>query len=93
MVIIYKNPVISAIIINIISLITCIYSIIVGEPVFIMLLVLVGVLNRRIIDNGKTINKKKKIIICISFFLMIIIGLLFSFYMKEVRYNQIINCL
>jgi hypothetical protein len=91
MVIIYKNPVISAIIINIISLIMCIYSIMGRKPVFMMLLVLVGVVNRRIIDNGKNIDKKKKIIIYISFFLMIAIGLFFSFYMNKVRYNQIIN--
>ena len=56
-----------------------------------MLLVPVGATNRRIIDNGKNLNKKKKIIIYISLFLMIIIGLLYSFYMNKVRYNQIIN--
>ena len=89
--IIYKNPVISAIIINIISLIMCIYLIIVRKTEFMIFLVLVGGINRRIIDNGNDIDKKKKIIIYISFFLMIGIGLFFSFYMNKVRYNQIIN--
>ena len=91
MVVIYKNPVISAISINIISLIMYIYSIIGRKTEFMIFLVLVGAINRRIIDNGNNINKKKKIIIYISFFLMIGIWLFFSFYMSKVRYNEIIN--
>lgn len=89
--IVYKNPVISAIIINIISLIMCIYSIMLRKTEFMIFLVLVGGINRRIIDKGNDIDKKKKIIIYISFFLMIGIGLFFSFYTNRVRYNQIIN--
>ena len=89
--VIYKNLVISAVIINILSLIMCIYSTIERKTIFMMLLVFIGVVNRRIIDNGNNLNKKKKIIIYISFFLMITIGFIYSSYMYKVRYNQIIN--
>lgn len=84
-VIIYKNPIISAVVVNILSLIMYIYLIKEGNIVFIMFLVLTGVVNRQIIDNGKNLNKKKRTIIYISFFLMIAIGLTY------VRYYYKIN--
>ncbi|SUY45404.1 Uncharacterised protein [Clostridium putrefaciens] len=83
-VVIYNNPVKSVISVNILSLIMYIYLIKQGNVVFILFLVLIGVVNRQIIDNGKNLNKKKKTIIYISFFLMLVIGLIYG-------YNQTIN--
>ncbi|EOU2048817.1 hypothetical protein C4D25_14390, partial [Clostridium perfringens] len=68
--VLYKNPVISAIFINILSLI--IYISLVKDRIFIFVLFLslIGVINRQIIINGICINKEKKILIYSSFFLM-----------------------
>lgn len=84
-VIIYKNPVISAVVVNILSLIMYIYLIKEGNIVFIMFLVLTGVVNRQIIDNGKNLNKKKKTIIYISFFLILAIGLTYALYYYKIN--------
>ncbi|EOU2012940.1 hypothetical protein DMN39_14550, partial [Clostridium perfringens] len=69
--VLYKNPVISAIFINILSLI--IYISLVKDRIFIFVLFLslIGVINRQIIINGICINKEKKILIYSSFFLML----------------------
>lgn len=89
--IIYRNPVISAIIINIVTLILFIYSIREGEYGLVIGLMFVGVANRRIIDNGEKVNKKKRAIIFISFFLMVIIYLAYSIYRFKVIDSQIIK--
>lgn len=89
--VIYKNPVISAIIINILSLIIYIYLTSRIESLFGIFLIFVGAFNRQVIDNGNNLDKKKKIIIYISFLLMITISLTYAFYMYKVRYNQIIS--
>lgn len=78
--ILYKNPVVSAIIINIVSLITYVYLIKDGNFIFTVFLILIGVINRKIIENGININKQKKTIIYISFFLMLALGLIYGFY-------------
>lgn len=78
--ILYKNPVVSAIIINIASLITYIYLIKDRNFIFTVFLILIGVINRKIIENGININKQKKTIIYISFFLMLALGLIYGLY-------------
>lgn len=78
--ILYKNPVVSAIIINIASLITYVYLIKDGNFIFTVFLILIGIINRKIIENGININKQKKTIIYISFFLMLALGLIYGFY-------------
>lgn len=89
--IIYRNPVISAIIINIVTLFLFIYSIREGKYGLVIGLIFVGVANRRIIDNGEKVDKKKRAIIFISFFLMVIIYLAYSIYRFKVINSQIIN--
>lgn len=79
-VIIYKNPVISGLVVNILCLIMFIYLIKQRNIMFMMFLVLTGSVNRQIIDNGNNLNKKKKTIIYMSFFLMLAIGLVYGFY-------------
>ena len=79
-VIIYKNPVISGLVVNMLCLIMFIYLIKQGNIMFMMFLVLTGSVNRQIIDNSNNINKKKKTIIYMSFFLMLAIGLVYGFY-------------
>lgn len=82
---IYKNPLISGITINTIALIIYLYSI-VNSVIWVMpLMVLVGIANRRIIDNGQGINRKKKAIILISFFLMLITILTYNSYIHNLR--------
>lgn len=78
--ILYKNPVVSCIIINIASLITYIYLIKDRNFIFTVFLILIGVINRKIIENGININKQKKTIIYISFFLMLALGLIYGLY-------------
>lgn len=78
--ILYKNPVVSAIIINIASLTTYIYLIKDRNFIFTVFLILIGVINRKIIENGININKQKKTIIYISFFLMLALGLIYGLY-------------
>jgi len=79
-VIIYKNPVMSAVILNIISLIIVIFSISEKAYVLQVLVILVGLANRKIIDNGENIDKQKKVTIYVSFFLMLSIFISYSIY-------------
>jgi hypothetical protein len=88
---VYKNPLISAIIINIIALIIGIYSILNRVIWVIPLLTFIGIANRKIIDNGKEVTKKKEVLISISFFLMIIIFLAFASQMNHLRDIEIDN--
>ncbi|WP_160678226.1 hypothetical protein [Clostridium sp. C8-1-8] len=88
---IYRNPLISAIIINTIALILSIYLIINNAIYFIPLLTFIGIANRKIIDNGQGVTKKKEVFILISFFLMIIIFLAFGSYMHDLREMEIDN--
>ncbi len=76
--IIYKNPVVSAVAINIVTLILLIYSVSERISLFFMLPMLTGVLNRRIVDNGHNIDRRKKIIIFSSFVLILLIYLAYA---------------
>lgn len=78
--VVYKNPVISVVVINIIILIICIYAISESAYAFTMLIMVVAVVNRRIIENGQNIDKQKKTIMFISFFLMAIIQFAYAMY-------------
>ncbi|MBB6624150.1 hypothetical protein H7E67_11985 [Clostridium gasigenes] len=81
--IIYNNPVISAILLNLFSLFLCLY--IYSFFGFILTIMpLTGFLNGKIIVNGTDMNNKKKILIIVSLLMMIGI-ILFSIY------NMIIN--
>ncbi|EOU1476507.1 hypothetical protein VOH98_001086 [Clostridium perfringens] len=82
--ILYKNPVISAIFINILSLI--IYISLVKDRIFIFVLFLslIGVINRQIILNGLWVNREKKIFIYSSFFLMLTIGFTYNVYVNSI---------
>ena len=71
--IIYKNPVISAVALNIITLIVFIYAINEKGYAFTMIIIAIAIVNTRIVDNGKNINKMRKAIIYMSFILMSII--------------------
>jgi hypothetical protein len=89
--VIYKNPVISAFIINIITLVMLVYSIRNREYGPVGFLILIGVVNRRIIDNGDNVNKKQRNIIFTSFFILIIIFVTYAIYRYKVINTQIIN--
>ena len=76
--VLYKNPVISAIFINILSLI------IDRIFIFVLFLSLIGVINRQIILNGLCVNREKKIFIYSSFFLMLTIGFTYNVYVNSI---------
>ncbi|MPQ30614.1 hypothetical protein E4V42_04105 [Clostridium estertheticum] len=77
---IYKNPVISVVVINIITFIMCMYGINERAYAVTMLIIVVGIVNRRIIDNGENIDKQKKTTMFISFFLILIIQFAYAMY-------------
>lgn len=89
--IIYRNPVISAILINIATLVLVIYSINESKLWLLAASMSVGVVNRRIIDNGEKVDKRKKMIIFASVFLMVFIYLGYSIYRFKIIESQIIN--
>lgn len=89
--IIKKYPVVAAIVINFTSTVIFMYTIKERSIIFITPLVFVGIINRQIIDNGNNLNKKKKIVIYISFFLLLAIGLVYNYYIYKAIENNIIN--
>ena len=89
--IIYKNPVISAITINIVTLIIVIYGISIKQPLFTTLLFFVGIINRHILDNGQNVNKQKKSIVTISVIILVFIILAYSLHIHNVENMKIIN--
>ena len=88
---IYRNPVISAITINLMIIILNIYSINQRIQPLTMALILISSVNKRIIEKGQNIDKQKKTIIYISFFSMIIANMAYITYMYIVRKRQLIN--
>ena len=84
--IIYKNPVISAVVLNIITLIVFIYAINEKKYAFTMIIIAIAIVNTRIVDNGKNINKMRKAIIYMSFILMSIIYI--SYAMHKIYGNH-----
>lgn len=89
--ILYRNPVTSAIAINFMTMILFIYSINQRITALTISLMVTGVVNRRILDNGINLNKQKKTIIFLSFFISIGIAMLYNVYIHKIRLNQIIN--
>ncbi|MBL4935064.1 hypothetical protein JK636_04750 [Clostridium sp. YIM B02515] len=89
--ILYRNPVISTIAINFMTMILFIYSINQRITALTISLMVTGVVNRRILDNGINLNKQKKTIIFLSFFISIGIAMLYNVYIHKIRLNQIIN--
>ncbi|GLC30098.1 hypothetical protein [Clostridium omnivorum] len=87
----YRNPVISALIINTITLFVAVYSVFYDEYWLLAWMPLVGILNRKIINKGENINKQKKNFILVSLVFMIICFLAYSFHMHNIRINQIMN--
>lgn len=62
------------------------------EKFFLMYpLLLTGILNRKIIDNSINLNKQKKKVIYLSFFISIGIFFIYSTYFYRIRINAIIN--
>lgn len=79
--ILYKNPVSSTVTVNVLALFIFIYLITNGSSIGYILLVLIGGINGRIINNSLSISKQKKIVIYSSFFLMMALSLGYAFYL------------
>jgi len=87
----YENPVISGILINLSAMFLSIYAIKYSVTPFTIMLVLVGSLNRKIIDDGTDMNNKKKILIVVSFVGMLGIILFYNKYFYNIRVIEIEN--
>jgi len=51
----------------------------------------VGILNRKIIDNGTDMNNKKKALIIVSFVVMLVIYFLYNQYFHNMINNELEN--
>jgi len=89
--IIYKNPVKSGIILNLFSMCLSIYAIKYSVSLLSIAIVSVGILNRKIIDNGVCLDKKKKMIIMVSFIIMISVFFIYSQYFHYIINKQLEN--
>lgn len=87
--IIYKNPVISGIIINLGAMFVSVYTIKYRISYLIIAIIPVGIVNRKIIDNGVDMNIKKKVLILVSFTIMIVVYFLYSQYCYNVINEQL----
>ncbi len=89
--IIYKNPVITGILLNLSTIFLSIYAIKYSIQPLMLIPILVGILNRKIIDNGTDMNNKKKVLILLSFGIMISVILIYGRYIHDMRINEILN--
>lgn len=89
----YKNPVISALVLNSFSLAFAIYIVNAEQHALLSLLPLSGIANRYLLENGENLTKNKRKIIWLSCSLMVVIFLTYGFYMYKIREQQIINAL
>lgn len=80
--ILYKNPITSSIIINTGSLAVAVKSINSDQYWCLSPLVVTYIFNKKIIANGVNINKCKKIILCLIYFLMISLSFLLNKYVS-----------
>ncbi|ENK1243147.1 hypothetical protein ACFLKB_09170 [Clostridium sp. FAM 1755] len=90
--IIYKNPIIAGIFLNMVYMFSGMYAIKYSmTPLLVVMAPILGGINRKIIDNGIDMNRKRKMIILISFVVAISCLLFYSRYIYKVRINEIIN--
>lgn len=87
--IIYKNPVTFGIILNISAMFVAIYAIKYSISPLFMAIITVGIINRKILDNGVCMNKKKKTIILFSFAVMISVIFLYNIYFHNMISEQL----
>jgi ABC-type uncharacterized transport system permease subunit len=87
--IIYKNPVIAGIIINLVAMFVSVYAIKYRISYLIIAIIPVGIVNRKIIDNGIDMNIKKKVLILVSFTIMIVVFFLYNQYCYNVINEQL----
>ena len=89
--IIYKNPVLSGILLNLSAMFLSIYGIKYSITPLIIMIMPVGILNRKIIDNGTDMNNKKKALIIVSFVVMLVIYFLYNQYFHNMINNELEN--
>ncbi|WP_236895438.1 hypothetical protein [Clostridium beijerinckii] len=87
--IIYKNPVISGIIINLVAMFVSVYATKYRISYLIIAIIPVGIVNRKIIDNGIDMNIKKKVLILVSFTIMIVVFILYNQYCYNMINEQL----
>ena len=87
--IIYKRPVISGIILNLVAMFLSVYVIKYRISYLIIAIIPVGILNRKIIDNGIDMNNKKRALILVSFTIMIAAFFLYNLYFHNMISEQL----
>lgn len=86
-----KNPLMQTITINFITMVLLVYSINQRITSLTISLALTRVLNKRILNNGININKQKRTIMLLSFFINVCVAIIYSTYIYSIRRNQITN--
>lgn len=89
--IIYKNPVIAGILLNLSAMFISINAIKYSIAPVIIMIILVGMLNRKIIDNGIDVNNRKKNLIVVSFIVMIGVLFIYNLFIYNMGNNEIMN--
>lgn len=90
---IYEKPVIAAIIMNLTALIISMYFINKDMSYMYFYLVFVGFGTRKILDNGINLTKSKRLIIVLSFFIMIGCFSSYSIHIHNLKTNEILKSL
>jgi hypothetical protein len=80
---IYNNPIASSIIINFMGLILISYLLGKGVYGITLLCLPIAILNKGIIEHGANINYKKRIMIYLSVFIMVITAAFFTLHMHK----------
>lgn len=91
--IIYENPVISALVINLVSLLISIYAIKNNHMEIAMFLTMIGIVNGKILQHGTNLNKLKKAVIFLSVFTMLGIFSGYNIHIHNIKANEILKSL
>ncbi|GFZ31637.1 hypothetical protein CSC2_21630 [Clostridium zeae] len=89
--ILYKNPLISTITINILTMILYIYFINQRITSLYFTIAIPGIIVGRIRQNGYNLDSKKRLLIFLSFATSICVITIYGFYITQVRLNQILG--
>lgn len=90
---IYENPVIGAVIMNLTALLISMYFINNNMSYMYFYLIFVGFGTRKILDKGINLTKSKRLIIVLSFFIMIGCFSSYSIHIHNLKTNEILKSL
>lgn len=91
--IIYENPVISSLLINVTSLLISIYAIKNNHMEIAMFFTMIGIVNGKILEHGVNLTKLKKALIFLSVFIMLSIFSVYNMHIHTIKANEILKSL